>query len=80
MLKGACKAQGIWEWCFFADGKQQRLLGIFANERKKAIFLVGCHHKQKRYKPDDCLTTAVKRAKEARAGATLHERQVKQDI
>jgi len=56
-------------------------LGIFADERKEAIFLIGCYHKQKRYTPQDCVKTAIKRAKEVRKGvAKLNEREIKQVI
>lgn len=80
-LQGECRQYRIWEWCFFADGRQQRLLGMFADERKKAIFLIGCYHKQKRYTPADCLNTAVRRAKDVQKGvAKLSERTVKNDI
>ena len=81
MLKGECKEQGIWEWRFFVNGRQQRLLGIFGEKRKEAIFLIGCYHKQQRYMPPDCLQTAIRRAKAVRERtAELHERQVKSDI
>lgn len=81
MLQGEYKEHGIWEWCFFADNRQQRLLGIFGDERKKAIFLIGCYHKQKRYMPSDSLKTAVRKAKEVRKGvAQFSEREIKQDI
>jgi phage-related protein len=81
MLQGDCKEHGIWEWSFFADNRQQRLLGIFSSERKKAFFLIGCYHKQKRYTPQDCLKTAIKRAKELRKGtAIFHERKVNSNI
>ena len=81
MLQGECKEHDIWEWTFFSDGRQQRVLGVFSKERKKAVFLIGCYHKQKRYTPQDCLTTAIKRAKTLREGtAVLDERQVKSNI
>lgn len=76
-MEGELKAHGIWEWRFFADGKQQRVLGIFGNNRKEAIFLIGCSHKQKVYDPRDCLKTAIRRAKAVRAGgAHFHERKI----
>jgi hypothetical protein len=81
MMEGECKKHGIWEWRFFADGRQQRVLGIFGGNRKEAIFLIGCTHKQKVYTPPKCLPTAIKRAKEFRAGrARTRERQVSEDI
>ena len=67
MMEGKCKEHGIWEWRFRANGHQQRILGIFGEARKEAIFLIGCTHKQKVYTPPNCLATAVKRAKEFRS-------------
>lgn len=81
MLEGEGKEQGIWEWRFFADGRQQRVLGIFGENRKEAIFLIGCTHKQRIYSPPNCLKTAVRRAKDFRNGkAVTRERKVRQDI
>jgi hypothetical protein len=83
LLQGECKPHGIWEWVFFDTGhkRQERLLGIFADERKKAIFLIGCYHKQKRYTPSDCLPTAIRRAKEVRNGtAQFEERTIREDF
>jgi hypothetical protein len=81
MLQGDCKAEGIWEWRFFEDGIQHRLLGIFGKDRKTAVFLIGCSHKDAVYKPPECLATAIKRAKEVRAGkVTLNERKVKSNL
>jgi hypothetical protein len=81
MLQGECKEHGIWEWYFFADDRQQRLLGIFGEQRKQAIFLIACQHKQKRYQPTDCLNTAIKRAKEVRQKrAKTNERHVEENI
>lgn len=80
MMEGECKKHAIWEWRFRADDRQQRV-GIFGKNRKEAIFLIGCTHKQRVYTPQDCLPTAIKRAKECEAGrARTHERQVRQDI
>jgi hypothetical protein len=81
MLQGEGKAEKVWEWRFNLEGVQQRLLGIFGSKRKEAIFLIGCNHKQKVYKPPDCLKTAIKRAKEVREGTVrLNERKVRTDI
>jgi hypothetical protein len=81
MLQGKAKEHGIWEWRFFADGKQQRLLGIFGRERKQAIFLIGCTHKQRVYDPPECIDTAIRKAKDVRAGrASTSERQITEDI
>ena len=44
-LSGKPRKERIWELGFVADRKQYRLMGIFAELRKHAIFLVGCYHK-----------------------------------
>lgn len=81
MLQGKYKQDGIWEWYFIDNKRQQRLMGIFGEERKTAIFLIGCSHKQKVYTPPDCLDTATKRAREVRNGtARLRKREVRQDF
>jgi hypothetical protein len=80
MLQGACKREGIWEWTFKAGKVQQRLLGIFGDERKTAIFLIGCTHKDRVYCPKDCLETAIKRAKSLKKGGPLRERPIPTDL
>lgn len=80
MLQGPCKEEGIWEWRFRADGVQQRLLGVFGIERRTAIFLIGCFHKQRVYKPALCLQTAIKRASIAKKGGLFRERKIREDI
>jgi hypothetical protein len=80
MLQGPCKVEGIWEWRFRADGVQWRLLGVFGQERRTAIFLIGCSHKQKVYKPADCLQTVIKRARSAKKGGSFRERKIREDI
>jgi transcriptional regulator with XRE-family HTH domain len=51
----------VWELEFFADGRQYRVLGDFAGE-KRAVLLIGCYHKQKVYTPSDALDQAFKRS------------------
>jgi hypothetical protein len=81
MLQGRYKQDGIWEWYFMDDRCQQRLMGIFGEDRKTAIFLIGCSHKQRVYTPPDCLDTAAKRAREVRNGtARLRRREVREDF
>lgn len=82
MLKGGDpKTEAIWEFKFCADNKQFRVLGIFADERKEALLLIGCYHKQKRYHPPSALETAVRRAREFRQKkAGKRERQIKHNI
>jgi hypothetical protein len=80
-MQGDCKEEGIWEWRFYADDRQQRILGIFGDVRKHAIFLIGCYHKDKVYTPPDALKTAIRRAKTIRSGrASVRERKIKQNI
>ena len=82
-LKGEAGKHGIWEWKFNASGVQQRLFGIFGTEKKHAIFLIGCNHKQNIYQPPDCIDTAITRAKEVRdtkKKVILNERKVRTDI
>lgn len=80
-LQEPCKSESIWEWYFKTDGIQHRVLGIFGESKKKAIFLIACSHKQKVYRPPDCQKTAIKRARQVREGkATLNERKVKSNI
>jgi hypothetical protein len=80
MLQGACAEQGIWEWKFRADNVQQRLLGVFGEERRTAIFLIACIHKQKIYKPPDCLETAINRAKNIQKGEKFRERKIRENL
>lgn len=80
MLQGPCKDEGIWEWKFVVDKVQHRLLGVFGYERKTAIFLIGCTHKQKVYKPPNCLDTAIKRAKITKNGGVFRERKIREDF
>jgi len=69
---------GLWELEFVAQGRQQRVLGVFGSKRKQAIFLVGCYHKQNVYTPPGALETAIRRAKLLKkGGARLHERKIK---
>ena len=80
-MQGDCKKEGIWEWRFRADGRQQRILGVFGQQRKQAIFLIGCNHKGSVYQPPECLTTAVRRAKAVRERKVdVIERKVKSDF
>lgn len=80
-LRGECKQERLWEWRFLADGRQQRLIGMFSNEqRKQAIFLIGCYHKGGNYTPTDCLRTAMARAKAVRKGGPIHERESESNL
>ncbi len=81
MLQGAAKEEKIWEWRFHPSGRQQRILGIFGENRREAIFLIGCNHKQEVYDPPKCIPTAIKRAKDVRAKKVkLNARQIESNI
>lgn len=80
VLQGEHKKEGIWEWRFLADDRQQRLLGIFGTKRREAIFLIGCFHKGKVYTPPRCLEIALKRAREVRNGANVDERTIEPNL
>jgi hypothetical protein len=80
ILQGEYKAEGLWEWRFFSDGCQQRVIGMFGEKRKQAIFLIGCYHKQKVYTPPNCLDTALLRAKAVRKGAPVRERAIRENL
>lgn len=80
-LSGKPRKERIWELGFVADRKQYRLMGIFAELRKHAIFLVGCYHKGRVYTPPDATQLAYERArlvKEKRAG--YRERKIENNI
>ncbi|MFZ3211446.1 MAG: hypothetical protein WA188_08010 [Terriglobales bacterium] len=80
-LQGKYRKERIWEWQFFADGRQCRVLGIFGDVRKETVLLVGCYHKGKVYTPADALDTAYRRAKAFREGrAGKRERKIKLDL
>lgn len=79
-LQGEYKQERIWEWRFFADDCQQRVLGIFGDKRKEAIFLIGCSHKDDVYTPPKCLDIALSRAKEYRKGAKVEERTIEENL
>ena len=80
-LQGKYKQERIWELGFKEDKIQHRVLGVFGGQRKQAVLLVGCYHKQRNYTPSDALETAFKRAKQYRVGGVqLHERKIKTDL
>jgi hypothetical protein len=67
-LQGAAKAERVWELGFVADRRQYRIFGVFGDERKHAVLLVGCYHKGSNYTPSNAIETACKRAKGFREG------------
>lgn len=66
-MQGNLSAHGIWQFSFYENKVQHRVLGIFG-KGKKAIILMGCTHKEDVYKPRNALKTAVDRAKTIRDG------------
>jgi hypothetical protein len=80
-LQGPVKVERVWELGFVADKRQYRILGIFGDERKHAILLIGCYHKGRNYTPSNAIETARKRArgfKEGKGG--LRERKIETDF
>ncbi len=78
-LKGEAKKHHLWELRFTAD-KAYRVIGFFADARKRAILLIGCCHKQNVYTPPDAINTAINRKKLLEEGeATAIERQIPAD-
>jgi len=79
-LQGKPKEERIWQLDFKADKRQYRLLGVFGEERKNAVLILGCYHKGDNYTPRDALETARKRAKALREGrAETNERKIQSD-
>lgn len=80
-MEGKLAKEGIWEYRIQYANVQYRLLGVFGPHKKQAVFLIGCTHKMKIYCPQDCLKTAIKRARAVRRKeATLHERKIQENI
>jgi len=76
------KYKGIWELKFKADQKAYRMLLILDKKvQQRAVLLVGCYHKQRRYFPPDALDTALRNKKEFESGkAGWSEREIKDYI
>jgi hypothetical protein len=67
-LTGKYKSEKIWELRFKADRREYRILGIFGPQRKEAILLMGCYHKDGNYTPPSALDVAHDRAKAVKLG------------
>lgn len=79
LLKGEASKHRIWEIGFKAEGRQYRVMGVFAG-RKMVILLTGCYHKGNVYTPHNAIQTAIDRAKALKEGtATTHARQIRMD-
>jgi len=57
---------GLGELRWFAEKKQQRLIGFFLGVTWYAV--IGCTHKQRIYSPSECLDTAKTRKKQIERG------------
>jgi len=80
-LEGSAKAERVWELGFVADRRQYRILGVFGDERKHAVLLIGCYHKGGNYTPSNAIETARKRAKGFREGnGGRRERKIETNI
>jgi hypothetical protein len=79
-MKGQCKKYSIWEFGFYCDKRQYRILGIYGTSRKHAYLLVGCYHKERIYTPTNALESACTRASLLLRGeATINERPSRHD-
>ena len=77
-MQGALKGKGVWQWKIQGE-LAYRILGSFYGQ-KKAVFLIGYHHKEDVYTPPSALETAIDRKKLLDKGACkLYERQANQD-
>jgi hypothetical protein len=68
LLRGKEGRQGLSEIRWFAEDKQWRVIGFFGPGKMEYTMLISCTHKQKRYNPDNCLETAIKRKRAIEQG------------
>lgn len=80
-MKGKLAKYKVWELRFqCGDKREYRLFGVTGNERKQAIFLMGCYHKGGVYTPADALNTTLRRAKDLKEKkAAIYERKIRLD-
>jgi hypothetical protein len=79
-LQGEARKHRIWEIGFQAEGRQYRVMGVFAG-RKLVILLAGCYHKGKVYTPHDAIDSAIKSTRALKEGAgKTSARQVRIDF
>ena len=77
-MQGILKGHQVWQWRIPGE-LQYRMLGVF-HGLKKAVFLMGCYHKGRKYTPTDALGTTLERKKLLEKGdCKLHERPIKLD-
>lgn len=78
-MQGKLKGHQVWQWVIRGE-VQYRILGSF-NGQKRAVFLMGYHHKGDIYTPSNALDTALERKKLLDQGrCKLYERQAKDDL
>ena len=80
-MQGDLKKHKVWELQFdCGDNIPYRLLGVFGDERKQAIFIIGCYHKGSTYTPTGALKTAYERARDVKEKrVALYERKIPTD-
>ena len=61
------KYRGLTELRWVAGNVQHRIIGYQIDDHRY-LMLIGCTHKQQRYKPTECLDTAVDRRKNIERG------------
>jgi len=78
-MQGELKGHQIWQWRISGE-VQYRMLGIFSGS-KRAVFLMGYHHKGEVYIPRNALQTALDRKILFDQGAyKLYERQAENSL
>lgn len=71
------KYSGMFEFRFFCENRQHRVIARFGPGRKVVVLLAGCYHKGKVYTPANALDTALDRHKMIERGeGRTHERPV----
>jgi hypothetical protein len=78
-MQGELKGEQIWQWRISGE-LAYRILGAFWGA-KRAVFLMGYHHKGGNYTPPNALRTALERKKLLDQGACkLYERQAEDNL
>jgi len=78
-MQGELKGHQVWQWKISGE-VQYRILGVFAG-LKKAVFLMGYHHKGNVYTPSNAIQTTLERTKLLDQGACrLNERKAQDSL
>lgn len=73
--------RSLWEFRYYSEDKQHRVIMQFGPGRKAVVLLAGCYHKGKVYTPANALQTALSRSRMLECGeGKTHERKIKEDI